>query len=122
MSAANRISFWGAVPNGSTMKIQVTGSDSNFNVTGTEVTQPGGVRHISHSALTQGTSQQLVSPIRYSTFLPIAFLGAGAPTVTAEAPAPKPDGKPYGKPRPPHVCSGMNGETDIAVIQAITRQ
>ncbi len=122
MSAANRLISWLAVPNGSTLKIKVTGSDSNFDATGLEITQPGGVKPILHSALTQGTSQQLVSPIEYSVVLTIAFLGANPTTVTVEASVTKPDGKPYGAPRPPHVCTGKTGETDTALVQALTRQ
>jgi hypothetical protein len=120
---ANRFISWFAVPVGSTLDIKVTGSDSNFNVTGVLVIDPGNVQQVSHAALVAGTSLVLDSAgTSYSVILAIAFLGQDETTVTVEASVTKPDGKPYGGPRPPHVCDGTNGSTDAAQVLTITRK
>lgn len=121
--SGNRFFTWFAVPDGSALKIKVTGSDSNFNVTGVQITEPGGVKNLSHAALVQGTSQKLVSPKAYSVNLAIVFLGqTTTTTVTVEASVIKPDGTPFGKPRPPYVTSGKNNAVDSSMIIAITKK
>ena len=120
--AENRLISWFKVPDGSTEKIQVSGSDENFQATAVRVVQPGGSTTLSHVTLVAGTSQVLEAPKSYSTMITVSFLGDDPTTVTVEASVTKPDGSPYGKPREPHVSAGKVGDQDSAIVLAATQK
>lgn len=127
--SGHRIFLWNWAPDGSTLSIRVSGSDENFNVSGFETNDPEGSRTIAHEELLGGYQKNLVSgessdpssPFGCSVTLAVAFLGEGTTTVTVEATVTKPNGTPFGSLRKPFVTTGKKGETDAAVINAITR-
>lgn len=118
--AQNRFIAWGAVPDGSVLGIKVTGSDGNFQATAVQVEEPGGVKTISHPTLVAGLQQALSTPISYVTTVTISFLGEEETTVTVQGTVTKPDGTPFGAPRPPHEAEGKKDDQDTVMVLAAT--
>ena len=118
----NRLMSWITVPDGSTLEIQATGSDQNFNVSWIEIIQPGTSRVVPPEDALLTYKEILARPKGYAVTVAIAFLSENPTTVTITATVTKPGGMAFGGPRAPHICTGVKGETDSVMVIAVTKQ
>jgi hypothetical protein len=118
--AENRLISWFRVPDGSSYRIQVSGSDGSFQATAIRIVDPGSSSTLSHDTLVAGATVVVESPKSYTTTVTISFLGDDPTTVTVAATVTKPDGSRYGNPREPHVVAGKKGDQDSAMVLAAT--
>lgn len=107
---------WGHVPDRSTLKVQVTGSDQNFTAQGRIIDPP---RQLSQDELTNGISVPVRSPGTFDVEVNVFFNGKDSTDVELTGGVVDPNGAQFGSPLGIG-ASGVNGDHANFLVSALT--